>query len=132
MGAPLAVVAAVIRRGDRILVTRRPMDKANPGQWEFPGGKIGDGESHEAALVREIQEELACTITVGDHLTTVTHRYPHLTVELHAYEAALLIGEPWAFEPLAICWTGADTLHAFALSEADRTIADALVPVKGS
>jgi 8-oxo-dGTP diphosphatase len=132
MGAPLAVVAAVIRRGERILVTRRPLDKANPGQWEFPGGKIGDGESPEAALVREILEELACTISVGERLTTVTHRYPELTVELHAYEASLLVGEPWAFEPLAVCWTAADALHAFALSEADRTIAAALVPAKGS
>jgi 8-oxo-dGTP diphosphatase len=126
MAEPLPVVAAVIRRHGRVLVTRRPLDKANPGQWEFPGGKIGDGESPQAALIREILEELACTIAVGRHLTTVTHTYPHLTIALQAYEAELLVGEPWAFEPLAICWTPPAQLDRFALSAADRQIVSAL------
>lgn len=121
--SPLPVVAAVIRRHGRVLITRRPLDKANPGQWEFPGGKIGDGETPQDALIREIQEELGCTITVGPHLTTVTHPYPHVTVALQAYEAALLVGEPWALDPLAICWTAPADLLTFGLSEADRAIA---------
>jgi mutator protein MutT len=127
MTTPLPVVAAVIRRGDQVLVTRRPLDKANPGLWEFPGGKIAAGETPQEALVREIQEELGCTIAVSDHLITVTHAYPHLTVELHAYAATLLIGEPWAWEPLAICWTKPSGIAGFTLSEADRTIAAAIL-----
>jgi 8-oxo-dGTP diphosphatase len=126
MASPLPVVAAVIRRGDQILVTRRPLDKARPGLWEFPGGKIGADEAPQDALVREIQEELGCTIVVGDLLATVTHDYPDLTVHLQAFAATLLIGEPWALEPLAICWTAPAGLTKIALSEADRQLTAAI------
>ena len=61
----LRVVAAVVRRRDEILVTRRPDRADRRGQWEFPGGKVEPGESEADALRREIREELGCAITVG-------------------------------------------------------------------
>lgn len=128
MGARfLPVVAAVIRRGDRILLARRPMDKARPGQWEFPGGKVDAGETPEAALIREIREELGCTIRVADRLMTVEHRYPDVAIALSAYWADLFIGEPYPHDVLGIAWVDPADLGAYDLSEADRTIADAVM-----
>lgn len=67
---PLRVVAAIVRDAGRVLVCRRKLEKAAGGKWEFPGGKIEDGESSEAALMREIREELGLAIIVGEELTT--------------------------------------------------------------
>ena len=60
----LAVAAAIIRRGDRILVSQRLTGKPDPLKWEFPGGKVDDDETPDAALVREIQEELGISISI--------------------------------------------------------------------
>ncbi|MBC7542786.1 MAG: (deoxy)nucleoside triphosphate pyrophosphohydrolase [Candidatus Sericytochromatia bacterium] len=129
---PLPVVAAVIRRGDRVLLARRPLDKAQAGLWEFPGGKVGDGELPEAALVREIQEELDCTITVGAPLITVTHAYPALTITLSAYWATVFIGEPKVGEPLAIEWVPIAALADRELCAADRALAAACIKHAGA
>ena len=128
MGAapPLPVVAAVIRRGPWVLLAQRPADKHQAGLWEFPGGKVGVSETPSQALVREIREELDCTLTVGEHLITVEHAYPQLTIMLSAYRATVLIGEPKAYEPPAIRWVTLDELLQLPLCEADRTIAQAI------
>ena len=76
------VVAAIVRRGDRVLITRRKDDAERGGLWEFPGGKVEPGEEEPAALRREIGEELGCEIDVGPVLTRHHHRYPDLEVEL--------------------------------------------------
>ena len=70
MNAPVQVVAAVIRRGGKVLLASRPADKP-PAGWEFPGGKIEPGETVEAALVRELFEELAVRAVPGDILAVV-------------------------------------------------------------
>ncbi len=79
------VVAAVVRRGGRILVTRRHPDGERGGQWEFPGGKVEPGESEPEALAREIREELGCAIEVGRLVVRHRHRYPDLEVNLAFY-----------------------------------------------
>jgi 8-oxo-dGTP diphosphatase len=81
------VAAAVLHRGGRILVARRPPGDALEGQWEFPGGKLEAGESPEVCLRRELQEELHLDCTIGPYLTTVRHRYPKLEVELIVHAA---------------------------------------------
>ena len=83
------VVAAVIRRGDTILVTRRLDRPGRPGQWEFPGGKVEPGESEPDALRREIAEELGCGVEVGPLVVRHVHRYPDLEVELAFYACRL-------------------------------------------
>ena len=86
------VVAAVIRRDDRILVTRRHAHAERGGQWEFPGGKVEPGEAEPAALAREVREELDCEVVVGPLVARTTHRYPDLEVELAFYACALVPG----------------------------------------
>ncbi|MEE0805418.1 MAG: NUDIX domain-containing protein, partial [Prevotellamassilia sp.] len=71
----IEVVAAIIREGNTIFATQRGYGEFE-GMWEFPGGKIEAGEAPEAALVREIQEELAVTVEVGSLLHTTEYTYP--------------------------------------------------------
>jgi 8-oxo-dGTP diphosphatase len=71
------VVAAVVRDGERVLMTRRPPGGPIGLQWEFPGGKIEPGESPEVALVREVHEELGVSATAHETLAVHEHDYPH-------------------------------------------------------
>ena len=83
------VVAAVIRRGGRILVTRRPPGGPLGGLWEFPGGKVEPGEGEAEALARELREELGCEARVGELLFRHDHDYPHLHVDLAFYRCTI-------------------------------------------
>lgn len=119
----LLVVAAVIRRGDEILITRRPDREGRAGQWEFPGGKVEPGEPEPDALRREIAEELGCGLEVGALLLRHAHRYPALEVELAFYAAALPAGAaPRAIGVAEIAWARTGTLSAYDFLEADRAV----------
>jgi 8-oxo-dGTP diphosphatase len=77
------VVAAIIERGDRrLLIGQRRRDDASPLKWEFPGGKVREGETPEAALARELQEELSVALLRCRELARVTHRYADTVEEL--------------------------------------------------
>lgn len=89
----IVVSAAVIERDGRFLVTRRQHGVHLEGYWEFPGGKCDRGETHAACLVREIREELAANVRVGDEVFSTTHAYPERIVELHFFRCELL-GDP--------------------------------------
>ena len=86
----ITVVAAVIERDERFLVTRRPTGVHLAGLWEFPGGKIDHDESHDAALKRELREELDADIEVGELTFATTHPYPDRNVALYFYRCTLL------------------------------------------
>jgi 8-oxo-dGTP diphosphatase len=119
----IRVVAAVVRRKDAILVTRRPDRPGRPGQWEFPGGKVEAGEREEDALAREIAEELGCAISVGPLLLRHQHRYPDLDVELAFY--ACTLPPDAAPQPLGvaeIAWARVGTLGSYDFLEADRAV----------
>jgi 8-oxo-dGTP diphosphatase len=85
----IVVVAAVIEADGAFLVTRRQEGVHLAGLWEFPGGKIDEGETHDAALVREIREELDAEIEVGDLIFHVAHAYDDRTVALYFYRCRL-------------------------------------------
>jgi len=117
------VVAAVIGRGERILVTRRKTDAERGGLWEFPGGKVEPGEQEPAALVREIREELDCAVEVGPFLARHVHRYPDLEVELAFYGCTLPTGEePKAIGVAAMEWAPRAELQRFEFCEADLPV----------
>ena len=119
----LRVVAAVVRRGDAILITRRPDRHGRPGQWEFPGGKIEAGESDADALRRELREELGCEAAVGPLLLRHAHRYPDLEVDL-AFYSCVLPGTPElrALAVAEIAWAKVGTLASYDFLEADRAV----------
>lgn len=117
------VVAAVIRdhRG-RILVTRRPSGTHMAGLWEFPGGKIEDGESPEEALGRELTEELGIEADVGRPLTFAVHREEDLEILLLFYEAAIGSGEPVSLEGQEIRWVSPEELDLLPMPPADQGV----------
>jgi 8-oxo-dGTP diphosphatase len=125
----IRVVAAVIRRGDRILVTRRPDGPAGPGQWEFPGGKVEAGEDEPAALRREIAEELGCPVLVDALQLRHRHHYAAADqeVELAFYACRLPEGaEPRCLGVAALEWARGDALADYDFLEADRAVLGAL------
>ena len=117
------MVAAVVRRGGELLVTRRPDGADRGGLWEFPGGKVEPGEAEPAALVREIREELGCPVSIGPLLCRHTHAYPDLEVELAFYSCSLAPGvTPRAIGVAAIEWAPVDALDRYAFCEADLPV----------
>ena len=117
------VVAAVIRDGDRIFATERGYGPMKDG-WEFPGGKVEPGETPEAALKREIEEELATEIEVGDYLTTIEHDYPDFHLSMRCYWCRIIAGAPVLKEHEAARWLSAGELDSVAWLPADITIID--------
>jgi 8-oxo-dGTP diphosphatase len=124
------VVAAVIRRGGRILITRRHGHAERGGQWEFPGGKVEAGEGEPAALRREILEELGCEVVVGALVTRTSHRYPDLEVELAFYACELsLDAQPTLLGAAALEWAVPERLAEYDFCEADRPVLPVLAGV---
>jgi len=89
----IRVVAAVVERGGRYLITQRRPNAVLPGLWEFPGGRVETGESDADALRCEMRECLDADVEVGQLISFVSHRYEHYTVDLHLYECRLVSEE---------------------------------------
>lgn len=99
------VVGALVRRGDRVLVTQRPPGGSFGDHWEFPGGKVEPGEDDRSALAREIREELGVEVRVGALYDRSVHAYPDFLIDFRVYECALDDGaEPVAVQVKAIAW----------------------------
>jgi 8-oxo-dGTP diphosphatase len=122
--APLAVVCALIERDGHVLMAQRPAHKHLGGKWEFPGGKIEPGETPEAALHRELHEELGCTVEILRPLAPHTHAYAAVTVQLIPYVTRLLpsSGTPQTHEHAALRWVPAGELMSLDLPDADLPI----------
>ncbi|MEO6213109.1 MAG: (deoxy)nucleoside triphosphate pyrophosphohydrolase [Vicinamibacterales bacterium] len=114
----LIVTAAVIRRDDCFLVTRRQRGVHLEGYWEFPGGKCGPGESLDACLKREMLEELDTTVRTGPEILTTEHSYPDRIVELHFLECELL-GEPVPLLGQEMRWVSREHLRSLRFPPAD-------------
>jgi len=115
--SPINVVAAVLSDGERFLVTRR-----KSGRWEFPGGKVEPGEGLAEALVRELKEELAIEVRVGQRLALVEHAYPDRRVILHALACRLIRGRPRAVGVQEARWLRVEEMAGLDFLEADYAI----------
>ena len=109
---------ASVKNGE-VLCARRGTG-ALQGLWEFPGGKIEPGETPRAALKREIEEELACTIQVGDLITTTDHEYDFGVVSLTTFFCKLVSGTPTLTEHTSLRWLAPDRLRDLAWAPADE------------
>lgn len=118
---PIVVAAAVVEREGTFLLTRRLKGTHLEGTWEFPGGKCEPGETAEACLVREIREELAAGVEIGELILVTRHDYPGRTVELHFFRAAL-VGEPVPQLGQQMRWVRRADLPALELPPADADL----------
>ncbi len=119
------VAAAVIRDGDRVLATQRGYGEYKDG-WEFPGGKIEAGESPEQALAREIREELAAEIEVGEQVATVEYDYTGFHLSMRCFWCRIPEGRPVLKEHEAARWLRAEELDGLDWLPADREILPAV------
>ena len=118
----IEVVAALIWSGDKFMICRRPAHKARGLLWEFVGGKVEPGETKEQALVRECQEELAVTVSVGDVFMDVVHEYADMKVHLTLFNATITEGTPRKLEHSDIRWIGASEIDDYEFCPADEEI----------
>lgn len=117
----ITVVAAVIERDGHFLVTRRQDGVHLAGLWEFPGGKIDPGETHAAALEREIREELDAAVEVRELIFEAAHDYVDVAVRLYFY-ACVLSGVPRPLLGQAMRWVPRHELPQLGFPEADAEL----------
>ena len=120
--ATVVVVAAVVQRDGSVLLTKRIEGAHLGGFWEFPGGKLEDGESPEQALVRECREECGIEIAVQDILDVAFHRYATKDVLLLFYDCRLVAGEVQDLGVAAHVWTTPAGLDAYPLPPPDARL----------
>ncbi|HVZ99571.1 MAG TPA: 8-oxo-dGTP diphosphatase MutT [Caulobacterales bacterium] len=125
----LVVAAAMFDDAGRVLIAQRPAHKMLGGLWEFPGGKLETGESPEAALVRELQEELGVTVEPDclDPYAFASHSYAdfHLLMPLYAIRAWK--GEPQAREAQALAWASPEQLRDYKMPPADAPLVEQII-----
>lgn len=119
----IKVVAAIIRNNNKIFATQRGYGEFKDG-WEFPGGKIEDGETPECALIREIQEELDITISVGEKLHCVEYDYPTIHLSMDCFWAEIISGDLVLKEHEAAKWLSKDELDSVDWLPADLELVE--------
>ena len=117
------VAAAVIRHSDgKVLIARRADTQHQGGLWEFPGGKVEEGEGVEAALSRELQEELGIVVNAARPLIKIAHDYPDKHVLLDVWEVSSFTGEPHGAEGQPLAWVSNRELPDYVFPAANRPI----------
>lgn len=119
----VSVVAAVIKDNDRIFATARGYGEYK-GWWEFPGGKIEQGETPQQALIREIKEELDTEIRVGELIDTIEYDYPTFHLSMECFWAEAVAGNLVLKEAAAAKWLTKETIDSVAWLPADFTLID--------
>ena len=131
------VAAALLNKSGRILIARRPEGKAMAGLWEFPGGKLEPGERPEAALVRELNEELGITAEIHSlvPLTFASHSYDDFHLLMPLYLCRRWTGCLAAREHTELSWVEINDLRQYPMPDADKPLIDYMehvIPVIGS
>ena len=122
----IKVVAAIIKQDDKVLATQRGHGEFKDG-WEFPGGKVEEGETTEHAIVREIKEELAADIVVISKLTTVEHDYPTFHLSMDCFWAKLAEGtDIKLLEHESAKWLEINDIDSVGWLPADIKVVDAI------
>jgi 8-oxo-dGTP diphosphatase len=121
---PIVVAAAVVIEQGKVLLTRRHEGSHLAGLWEFPGGKLEDGESPEEALVRECREECGIEVSVGEVLDVTHHRYPEKDVLLLFYRCELRAGEVRHLQVADHAWVEPSDLGRYRLPPADHRVVE--------
>ncbi|NBO18240.1 MAG: (deoxy)nucleoside triphosphate pyrophosphohydrolase [Proteobacteria bacterium] len=131
MSVLLVVAAAIVNASGEVLLAQRPEGKRLAGKWEFPGGKVEKNESPEAAMTRELHEELGIVVAPGDcePFWFLSHDYTaefgfHLLMPVYIVRSWQ--GQPAALEHAAICWKRPADMHTLPMIEADAELIERL------
>jgi 8-oxo-dGTP diphosphatase len=122
----LIVTAAIIEHQGKILITQRKPNKNQALKWEFPGGKIEEGETPKECLAREIKEELDIDIKVNDIFEVVHHKYEKITILLLAYKCSYNSGILKTVDCNNFMWVTLDEMKKYDFAEADIEIVEKL------
>ena len=120
----IEVVAGIIYKNNKFLIAQRNLKKAQGGLWEFPGGKVEEGESYENALAREIKEEFNANIEVNEYIGENIHHYPEKDIRLLFYKARLLSENIELLEHEDYKWITKDDKDNFEFAGADKVVFD--------
>jgi mutator protein MutT len=118
----IEVAAGLVFRQGRLLITQRPAESHLGGLWEFPGGKREPGENFEQCLIRELREELAIEVSVGELIESIHHAYPEKIVRLNFYRCILLEGVPQPRGCADFKWIDSSQLRQFRFPPADERL----------
>lgn len=129
---PIVVAAAVVVERGRVLLTQRHPHQHLGGLWEFPGGKLEQGESPEEALVRECREECGIEVAVHEVLDVTHHRYPEKEVLLLFYRCELLQGEVCHLQVADHAWVVPAELDRYSLPPADARVVERIQRLVGT
>lgn len=129
MSIVLVAACALVDADNRILIAKRPAGKAMAGLWEFPGGKIEEGETPEACLIRELREELAVTTWESclAPLSFASHGYEDFHLLMPLFVCRKWEGNPVAQEHAALKWVRANRLREYDMPPADAPLIPALI-----
>ncbi len=123
----LRVVAAVVERDGHYLITQRRAEAALPLTWEFPGGRVEDGETDATALAREFRHRVGVEIHCGERISEVEHSYPSYTLRLVLYACTIASGEPSAVAVAAAKWVCCTDFANYTFTPADEASIAALL-----
>lgn len=121
---PVDVVCAILKRGETVMIARRPEGKKLGGLWEFPGGKVEPGEASADALCREFKEELGCDVRITRSLPPCQHTYDWGSIQLIPFECELAesSAEPHAHEHSELAWVTLEELSSYNMAPADLPV----------
>jgi len=125
----IRVVAALVERDGRYLITQRRENAVLPLLWDFPGGRVEDGESDEAALVREVAERLGAEVEVGQLISFVSHPYEKYAVDLYLYECKLLTPEVHCRAVKDYAWVTSKEMESYSFTPVDEASMSTLLGV---
>lgn len=115
----IRVTAAIITNSGKVFIAKRKPPGRMPGMWEFPGGKIEEGETPEQCLKRELHEEFGVDAVIGRHLGTSVYPYEFYTVELMAFQTKIIGGEIRLNDHSDMAWVECRDLDGFEFAPAD-------------
>lgn len=118
----IGVTAGIIKRNNRILIAQRLKGDTFEDKWEFPGGKIEDGETPEECLKRELHEEFEIESEIGSMLSTISYSYPELSIQLFVFEVPHFSGELRLNAHQDATWVDPKELAEYDLIEADKLV----------
>ena len=124
---PVQVTGAIIQKDNKFLIGRRAPNEKSPGFWEFPGGKVEDGESLQSCIKRELKEELSIDADIGELYSKYKYDYPHISYELYFFKVLRYKGNISISVHDRIKWEKLENFHKYKFLPGDEPVIETLI-----